>query len=373
MEAAKKPTKPVGSNPLPPKSAPIFLAVLAVSLGVIFSFANFKKKETEATPVSPPQQALSPATEPATPANESPTMASTPVLAPNPPKIKLHRGQFISGGSGEMGVNLDSQGEFEIVRSIPVSEYASRISVHDSRGKLLWEASEQPDSPGYYFDTIWTIADFDGDRKDEVISSHSNRGGPPSHFQTLDWDGSKMVRQYRGAFFQKAHNLTSLVNADTKEASRPRVTTGAYLAEIKGASDVRGRLVGVMQFSTDSAILALTRDAEIEPDGKGFRLTRWLSKWSVSPDENFLLPKSLVEPLTAKDLKGFSAKELTIIRNQIFAVHGRGFRDAELRAYFQSLPWYQPHFGYSDQKVSPIQNKNALFISQYQNRNGLVW
>ncbi len=46
--------------------------------------------------------------------------------------------------------------------------------------------------------------------------------------------------------------------------------------------------------------------------------------------------------LSDDDLNQYSGSELKIMRNAIYAIHGRRFRDAKLRNYFSSLDWYNP-------------------------------
>lgn len=48
-------------------------------------------------------------------------------------------------------------------------------------------------------------------------------------------------------------------------------------------------------------------------------------------------------PLTKADLEGRSLRELTLMRNWIYAKRGNEFRRAWLRDFFTSQPWYQPN------------------------------
>lgn len=58
-------------------------------------------------------------------------------------------------------------------------------------------------------------------------------------------------------------------------------------------------------------------------------------------DHDYVLPDSSSRYLTKKDLKGLTAEELRIARNEIMARHGRQFNDPALAAYFESKDWYQ--------------------------------
>lgn len=46
--------------------------------------------------------------------------------------------------------------------------------------------------------------------------------------------------------------------------------------------------------------------------------------------------------LTDDDIYYLSPTELRILRNTIYARHGRRFKDAKLRRYFNQFDWYYP-------------------------------
>lgn len=66
------------------------------------------------------------------------------------------------------------------------------------------------------------------------------------------------------------------------------------------------------------------------------------------------------------DLQNHSDWALTLMRNEIFAVHGRPFRDPELQAYFGQRGWYHPDPGYSDNLLTPRELRNARKIASHQ-------
>lgn len=74
------------------------------------------------------------------------------------------------------------------------------------------------------------------------------------------------------------------------------------------------------------------------------------------------------------DLSGKSGYELDIMRNTIFAVHGRRFDTPELQEYFDQQSWYNPQYSPQEFPVgllSKIEIENAEFINQYQDINNL--
>ncbi|MGZ8337726.1 MAG: YARHG domain-containing protein [Allosphingosinicella sp.] len=55
-----------------------------------------------------------------------------------------------------------------------------------------------------------------------------------------------------------------------------------------------------------------------------------------------VFPDSSRRRLTDADLAGLSPARLRLARNEIFARHGRPFRDPALRRHFERFPWYRP-------------------------------
>lgn len=73
--------------------------------------------------------------------------------------------------------------------------------------------------------------------------------------------------------------------------------------------------------------------------------------------------------LTKQELKGKSTHELVLMRNEIFARHGRRFQRSDLQKYFAAQPWYTPRADYSDGLLSEQEKRNAEILLKYQKRN----
>jgi predicted nucleic acid-binding Zn ribbon protein len=89
-------------------------------------------------------------------------------------------------------------------------------------------------------------------------------------------------------------------------------------------------------------------------------------------EDPFLIPYSSTRELTEADLYGFSARELTIARNEIYARHGYIFQSRELREYFNEQSWYTEDPTYTEARLSALDIRNAVFIRDYQNDNGMM-
>ncbi len=74
----------------------------------------------------------------------------------------------------------------------------------------------------------------------------------------------------------------------------------------------------------------------------------------------FIFPDSDRRFLGEADLKDLSVVELRIARNEIFARHGRFFKDQILANYFSQFAWYQPSA--VEVPLSPLESTNVATI-----------
>lgn len=76
---------------------------------------------------------------------------------------------------------------------------------------------------------------------------------------------------------------------------------------------------------------------------------------------------------TESDLSLLSAKELTYLRNQIYAKHGYVFKSQELNTYFKQFNWYHPDPNVTAAVLNDTEKANAEFIKRYQEQNGKTY
>ncbi|MEH2091595.1 protein kinase domain-containing protein [Nostoc sp.] len=77
---------------------------------------------------------------------------------------------------------------------------------------------------------------------------------------------------------------------------------------------------------------------------------------------------------TDADLDGKNGFELDIMRNSIFASHGRRFETPGLQDYFNNQPWYRPIYSpkaFPPKLLSKLEQQNVDYISKYQARYDL--
>ena len=95
-------------------------------------------------------------------------------------------------------------------------------------------------------------------------------------------------------------------------------------------------------------------------------------KSEKSENNEYILSFSSDRYLTDADLDSLSEWELKLARNEIYARHGRRFKDPELQSYFDSKSWYKGRYDPQDfdknhnSDLSELENKNAEYILKYE-------
>ena len=86
-------------------------------------------------------------------------------------------------------------------------------------------------------------------------------------------------------------------------------------------------------------------------------------------NKDYILPDSGIRNLTEQDLRGLSDEELRLARNEIYARHGRKFKNKELQDYFESKSWYHGTIEpgeWSESFLNKYDTYNVKFISDYE-------
>jgi hypothetical protein len=85
------------------------------------------------------------------------------------------------------------------------------------------------------------------------------------------------------------------------------------------------------------------------------------NKRSVSPGLMNLFQST---PLTEQMLTNVSINDLRLLRNEVYARHGRPFQTPWLAEYFRSEPWYTPRKDFSDAELSATERANIALITK---------
>lgn len=85
------------------------------------------------------------------------------------------------------------------------------------------------------------------------------------------------------------------------------------------------------------------------------------NKRKISPGVMHFFTATL---LTDTMLANVNLADLRLIRNEIYARHGRPFATEWLAQHFKSQPWYTPRRDYNEAELSPIEKANIALISK---------
>ncbi|MEO0684741.1 MAG: YARHG domain-containing protein [Cyanobacteria bacterium J06649_11] len=75
--------------------------------------------------------------------------------------------------------------------------------------------------------------------------------------------------------------------------------------------------------------------------------------------------------VTDADLEGMNGYTLDVMRNYIFARHGRRFNNPGLQEYFDKQTWYTPKYlpqDFPSNLLSDLERDNVNYISMYQDK-----
>ena len=71
--------------------------------------------------------------------------------------------------------------------------------------------------------------------------------------------------------------------------------------------------------------------------------------------------------LTYNDIRYYSSYEMRILRNSIYARHGRRFKSNDLSRYFFQFSWYQPYRNEVPEKeLNKYEKANIQFLKKHE-------
>jgi hypothetical protein len=80
--------------------------------------------------------------------------------------------------------------------------------------------------------------------------------------------------------------------------------------------------------------------------------------------ETTLREKLATEVIKDDTLGAMFAEDLRVLRNEVYARHGRIFKDKELQKYFESQAWYKPNADFKDDQLNEIETQNLAKIRE---------
>ena len=94
-------------------------------------------------------------------------------------------------------------------------------------------------------------------------------------------------------------------------------------------------------------------------------IQRQQRKVALAPGDMELFENKLISD---QMLRGLSLHELRLVRNEIYARHGRIFKTMWIQQYFGGQSWYDPKEDFKDEEISGSDKTNIETIVKYENK-----
>jgi hypothetical protein len=99
-------------------------------------------------------------------------------------------------------------------------------------------------------------------------------------------------------------------------------------------------------------------------------ISRSLGRFAVDDRKRGAVERSLDTILDVKDLRQLSLRDLRVLRNTIFARHGRPFVSAVLQQHFDGMDWYKKNPAYTDAMLTETDKRNVKLIQSVESEFG---
>jgi len=84
--------------------------------------------------------------------------------------------------------------------------------------------------------------------------------------------------------------------------------------------------------------------------------------------ENTIHQELSTKPITRALLEGLFLEDASQMRQEIYARHGKVFKEAWLQKYFSSFDWYKADPNFTDAALTDVEKKNIATIAAYEKR-----
>jgi YARHG domain len=216
-----------------------------------------------------------------------------------------------------------------------------------------------------YYDRALTAADLDGRTLRELTIMRNTIYARAGH---------KFRKKWLNDYFTAQPWYKPLAKDDDKKITATDRANAALIAKAEQAprrADLQKRRDDVI--ARQRAHKATAED-EIELTILNTRLGQWVSATAeakppsdVSPLED---PSQLDHVIELEQLANLSRRDLRLLRNTIYARHGREFKSPMLQAYFDNMDWYKRDPKFTDNKLSKIDTTNVRLIKSVEEANG---
>jgi hypothetical protein len=229
---------------------------------------------------------------------------------------------------------------------------------------LARDAAAEPPRPLYY-DRALTKADLEGRTLRELALMRNTIYARAGHNFRKKW-----LRDY----FTSQPWYKPLAKDDNSKITRTDRANAALIAQAEEAptqAELKKRRDDLL--ARQHAGKATPED-DIELGILNTRLGQWTSAQAeakppsdVSPLED---PTQLDHVITVEQLANLSRRDLRILRNTVYARHGRQFKSKLLQAYFDDMVWYTRNPKFDEKQLTKVDVTNIRLIKSVEDSLG---
>jgi hypothetical protein len=99
-------------------------------------------------------------------------------------------------------------------------------------------------------------------------------------------------------------------------------------------------------------------------------IDRGMGSFALDDDKRDKSAEGLERILKVDELRQLSLRDLRLLRNTIYARHGRPFKSQILQDHFNGMSWYKIDAAYSDKLLSANDTRNIGLIKSVENEFG---
>jgi hypothetical protein len=279
-------------------------------------------------------------------------------------------------------LNETERANLDLIRELEASKH-DQIEPGDLR---WWQAQEMTEEKlGTHSSAEWHVL------RAEIEAVHGKRFEDEpwlqQYFEDRYWYRPDPAYNPHGLSATERHNLTAIEAAQRKQRHAAISPGDMELFENRPVTEDLLRGLSLYE-------LRLLRNEIYARRGRQFK-TEWLSQyfysqpWYDPRDDNkepelsitekknidtiVLYERKLKDSLSAQPiqpglLEGMFLEDARKLRNEIYARHGRVFKDRWLQKYFASFDWYKPNPNYTDAALTAVERQNAATIAAYEKK-----
>ncbi|HET7503232.1 MAG TPA: YARHG domain-containing protein [Kofleriaceae bacterium] len=216
-----------------------------------------------------------------------------------------------------------------------------------------------------YYERALTPADLEGRTLRELVLMRNTIYARAGHNFRKKW-----LRDY----FTSQPWYKPLAKDDNRKVTKQDRANAALIAQAEEGqqrADLKQRRDDIL--ARQRAGKATAED-DIELGLLNTRLGQWVAAETqarppadVSPLED---PSQLDHLITVEQLSNLSRRDLRILRNTVYARHGRQFKSKLLQEYFDTMEWYKRDPAFSEKRLTKVDVTNIRLIKSVEDTLG---